>query len=262
MKIIDNLPAAEYHAHPAVSKSLLDKIAKSPLHARAYLDGQREEPTAAMQFGTALHACVLEPELFADTYAVFDGDRRTKDGRAAYEALQASGKSIISAADYDAITAMTVAIRHHAVAQPLLESGRAEASVFWRDPIVGIDCKCRPDWWNDDGILVDLKTCDDASPAGFARSVANYRYHLQAAHYMLGTGCRRFLFIALEKKPPYAVAVYELDTDALEIGRALRLRDLERYASCAEFNIWPGYPAEVQTLTLPKWATNQENIDE
>ncbi len=262
MNIIERLPAADYHAHPAVSKSVLDKIAKSPLHARAYLDGERDEPTPAMNFGTALHACALEPELFNDTYAVFEGDRRTKDGKARYEAIQASGATIISAADFDAITAMVEQIRHHPVAAALLQDGIAEASVFWKHPPTGLECKCRPDWWNREaGMVVDLKTTEDASPAGFARSVAAYRYHVQAAHYSIGTKASRFVFIAIEKKAPYAVAVYELDNEAMALGHKLRDRDLEVFSSCQEFNAWPGYPAEIQTITMPKWAQlNQEEI--
>lgn len=257
--VIHDMPAADYHAHPAVSKSVLDKIARSPLHARAYLDGVRDEPTAAMQFGTALHAAVLEPLRFANEYAVFDGDRRTKDGKARYEALQASGTSIISAGDFDAITAMAVAVRNHRIAGSLLQDGVAEASVFWQHPPTGLELKCRPDYWiRERGLVVDIKTCEDASPTGFARSVAAYRYHVQAAHYRNGTGASRFVFIAIEKKAPYAVATYELDVAALEHGHALRERDLQAYASCAEFSIWPGYPDEIVPLALPKWATGSE----
>lgn len=253
---IEQMTNEAYHAHPAVSKSLLDKIAKSPLHARAYLDGQREEPTASMQFGTALHCAALEPERFSSEYKVFMGDRRTKAGKEAYENLVSTGATIISADDHDAITAMVTSIRNHRVAGSLLETGEAEQSVFWQQPATNIDCKCRPDWWSRErGLVVDLKTTDDASPAGFARSVANYRYHVQAAHYMEGTGASRFVFVAIEKKAPYAVAVYELDADSLKAGRNLRLRDLDAYASCVEFNQWPGYPEVVQTLSLPKWAT-------
>lgn len=258
MNIIQQMPAAEYHAHPAVSKSLLDKIALSPMHARAYLDGVRQEPTAVMEFGTALHTAALEPDRFAEEYRIFDGDRRTKAGKEAYEAMRASGKTIISAADFDAVTAMVANIRQHPTASTLLLDGIAEASVFWTDRLAGVDCKCRPDWLRNDGICVDLKTTDNASPTAFARSVVNYRYHVQAAHYMTGTDAERFVFIALEKKPPYAVAVYELDVAALLEGERLRVRDLERYASCAEFNVWPGYSPQIQTLELPAWATNGE----
>ncbi len=261
MKIEPNLPAAEYHAHPAISKSLLDNVAKSPLHARAYLDGVSEPPTAAMQFGTALHAMVLEPDRYASEYAVFEGDRRTKDGKAAYEALIASGKSIISRDDSDVISAMSISIYQHSVAASLLKGGLVEHSVFWPHKNTA-ECKCRPDYWRkDDGIVVDLKTTEDASPAGFARSIAAYRYHVQAAHYLAGTQAERFIFIAIEKKAPYAVGVYELDAEALTIGQTMRERDIEQYASCVEFDTWPGYATEIQTLTLPKWATfNSEEI--
>lgn len=255
MKIVHDMPAAQYHAHPAVSKSVLDKIARSPAHARAYLDGQREEATGAMVFGEALHCSVLEPRRFADQYRVFEGDRRTKAGKEAYEALTARGASVLSAADADAISAMTMSVRKHPVAGGLLADGMAEASVFWQDERTGLECKARPDWWHRErGLVVDLKTTDDASPAGFARSVATYRYHLQAAHYRAGTGCSRFLFVAVEKKAPYAVAVYELDTDAIRAGAELQATLLGQYASCQEFGVWPGYPAEIQQLALPKWA--------
>ena len=255
MNIIYDMPAGDYHAHPAVSKSVLDRIARSPLHARAYLDGAREEPTASMQFGTALHTAVLEPRRFADEYHVFEGDRRTKAGKEAYELLIASGATILSRADFDAVLAMELAIRQHPVASELLQDGIAEASVFWQDERTGLECKARPDWWHRErGLVVDLKTTDDASPAGFARSVANYRYHLQAAHYRAGTGCSRFIFIAVEKKAPYAVAVYELDNDAIRAGAELQASLLGQYASCLEFGVWPGYPSI--TAEPPRWAVD------
>lgn len=259
MKVVFDMPAAQYHAHPAVSKSVLDRIARSPLHARAYIDGVRDEPTPAMNFGTALHSAVLEPSLFAAKYAVFEGDRRTKDGKARYEELQQRGATIISAADNDAISAMAMAIRQHPIAARLLASGLAESSVFWQHPATGLQCKCRPDWWIEaDETVVDIKSTEDASPAAFARSVAAYRYHVQAAHYLMGTQARRFLFVAVEKKAPHAVAVYELDDDALQIGMRLRDRDLEQYASCVEFDTWPGFPAEIMPLTLPRWAAGSD----
>lgn len=259
MKIFTDMTNAQYHAHPAVSKSLLDKIARSPLHARAYLDGTREEPTASMNFGTALHTAVLEPERYAGEYAVFEGDRRTTAGKKAYEELMQKGATIISAADHGAISAMVASIQQHQTAGAMIECGHAETSVFWEDPVTGIECKCRPDYWRREyGVVVDLKTTDDASPEAFARSVASYRYHVQAAHYMEGTRATRFVFVAVEKKPPYAVAVYELDADSLKAGRILRERDIASIASCREFNVWPGYSEHIQTLSLPRWAQGGE----
>lgn len=252
--IIQGMSSEDYHSHTAVSKSVLDKIARSPLHCRAYLDGVRQEPTAAMLFGTALHSAILEPELFDAQYAVFEGDRRTTAGKQAYADLVARNKSIISSTDSDAISSMTAAVRSHPVASWLLRDGRAEDSVFWTDDESGLQCKCRPDWWRNDGIVVDVKTTEDASPAGFAKSVAAFRYHVQAAHYMAGTGANRLLFIAVEKKAPYAVAVYELDSVSLEVGEMIRRADLTTYAMCQDAGEWPGYSSVVELLSLPAWA--------
>ncbi len=259
MNLVMNMPAAEYHAHPAVNKSLLDRIAKSPMHARAYLDGARTEPTAAMILGTAVHTAILEPARFASEYRVFEGDRRTKAGKEEYAALQATGATIIDADDYATVKAMAASVRANKTAASLLQDGIAEASIFWKDTLTGVECKCRPDWITNSGIVVDVKTTEDASPAAFARSVMQYRYAVQAAHYLEGTEAERFVFIAVEKKAPYAVACYELDVDAMNFGDALRIRDLEAYAGCVEFNVWPGYPDEVQPLSLPAWATRTED---
>jgi hypothetical protein len=86
-----HIKADEYYAIDAVSNSLISKILKSPAHAKAYLDNQ-PAPTKAMEFGTAFHAAILEPKEFAEQYVVFSGDRRTKEGKAAYEELMDSEK--------------------------------------------------------------------------------------------------------------------------------------------------------------------------
>ncbi|MDP1573157.1 MAG: PD-(D/E)XK nuclease-like domain-containing protein [Pseudomonadota bacterium] len=65
------VPAADYHAHPALGHSALIKLLRSPAHYLHY----RSEPgkdTPAKAFGTAFHAAVLEPGLFAAEYAVID----------------------------------------------------------------------------------------------------------------------------------------------------------------------------------------------
>lgn len=260
-KIIHNMPAEQYHAHPAVNKSLLDQVARSPLHAQAYLHGVRSEPTPAMKFGTAVHTAILEPTVFNQSYVLFTGDRRTKAGKEEYERLTLGGANIINLAEYDAISAMQMAVRNHPVARELLHDGKAEQSVFWTDPDTGLECKCRTDYWRDD-IVVDLKTTEDASPEGFARSIATYRYHVQAAHYSAGTQAERFLFVVVEKKPPYAVAVYELDEISLELGQAARMQDMAVYAECVRENRWPGYAEDVTPVSIPAWAFPKTEVTE
>jgi hypothetical protein len=108
--------------------------------------------------------------------------------------------------------------------------------------------------------IVDLKTTTDASPDGFARSVAQYRYHVQQAHYLQSHIADRFIFLAVEKTFPYCVATYELDADAVAVGEQLRQSNLQAIANCKDAQSWPGYTDQIQTLSLPRWAQNTPDL--
>ena len=248
---------ATYHAHPAISKSGLDQINRSPSHYQAWLTEDRIE-TAAMKLGTAAHCDILEPDRFKTDYiAMPEGlDRRTKEGKARYAELESSGKIILAMDDYLAVQAMRESVMSHPSARELLAEGMAEQSFFGR--LWDVDVKCRPDWLNN-GIVVDLKTTTDASLNGFSKSIANFRYAVQAAFYSdilasLGHDVVAFLFIAVEKTAPYAVGVYELDDMSLEIGREQYQRDLDTYRRCVESGEWPAYSSSIERISLPKWA--------
>jgi exodeoxyribonuclease VIII len=247
---------ATYHADPAVSASHLHAIARSPFHYWArYINPDRitPEPTAAMRLGSLVHCAVLEPDELLQRYGVAP-DRRTKEGKAAAAAMAAAGIEAVSEADMTLALSMAASVRVHPAAAALLKQGKAEQSFWWDDSDTGLRCKCRPDWYHGTTV-VDLKTTTDASPAGFAKSVATFRYHTQASHYLSGLhGAERFVFIAVEKTAPYAVAVYELDAEAMAAGNELRRRDMRMIADCHATKEWPGYGNDLQALSLPKWA--------
>ena len=267
---------AAYHAHPAVSKSHLDLIARSPLHYWArYLDPDRKpvEPTPAMRLGTALHTHVLELDRWDQEIAVAPAcDRRTKAGKEAYAAFQdaAAGKTVISADDAEQVQAMARAVfRHPGAAMLLGLPGKAETTHMWTDATYGVECKCRPDWLTDDGsIVVDLKTTKDASPRGFRRSIGDFRYQVQAAWYLHGleqaTGRRpdQFVFICVEKEPPYACAVYAADAEMIERGHQQAMADLGELAACRAADRWPSYSDQIETIGLPGWMTGVGNSDQ
>jgi len=257
------LSNADYHADPAVSASHLHAVAKSPqAYWARFLDPNRPavEPTAAMRFGSLTHCATLEPDELLQRYAVAP-DRRTKEGKAQADAMTQQGIEPVSQADLTTALSIAAAVRNHPVAAELLSYGKAEQSFWWTDLDTGIRCKCRPDWYQNTTV-VDLKTTTDASPAGFARSVASYRYHVQAAHYLSGLhGAERFVFIAVEKTYPYAVGVYMLDEAALTEGHALRQRDMRRIQACHAGARWPGFTDDsVAVLSLPRWAFDDGSI--
>jgi exodeoxyribonuclease VIII len=246
---------AEYHADPAVSASHLHAVAKSPYHYWSrYLDPKRSapEPTAAMRLGSLVHCAVLEPDELAKRYAVCL-PRNTKAGKEMAAEMEASGIEAVTETDMEQALAMAASVRNHQAAATLLRDGKAEQSFWWDDIPTGLRCKCRPDWYNGTTI-VDLKTTTDASPQGFAKSVAQWRYHVQQAHYLSGTFAERFVFIAVEKTYPYAVGVYELDEAAMLHGASERRVNLQTIADCRAISEWPGYGNTIQPLSLPAWA--------
>ncbi len=91
-RIMYDMPAADYHAEKALSKSGLDQFRKSPAHFRAWQDGRtKNETSPALEFGSAAHCAVLEPERFILTYKLFTGDRRSKQGKEDYQLMIANG---------------------------------------------------------------------------------------------------------------------------------------------------------------------------
>ena len=259
---------ADYHRHFAVSKSGLDQIAKSPLHYWSrYLDPNRitPEPSAAMRLGTALHTHVLELDQWDNQIAVAPSDinRRTKEGKEQWAAFEAAAKrkTVITADDAEVVMAMGRSIMRHPGAAMLLGlPGKAETTHMWTDATYGLECKCRPDWLTDDGsIMVDLKTTRDASPRGFMRSIADYRYHVQAAWYLNGveqaTGKRpdQFIFICVESTAPYAVAVYAADEVMTDRGYEQAMKDLGKLAVCRAADSWPSYSDQIELISLPDW---------
>ena len=252
MKIMSN---AEYHLHPAISKSGLDQIAKSPAHYKLYKNVPRET-TDAMEFGTAFHTYLLEPELFEKQYLVVEGmDKRTK----LYKELVAQNpdKTIISGEALGVLSGMKAEFGRNSTVSRVLDNALVERSIFWKDAVTGVDCRCRPDIIFGDDILIDLKTTTDAKE--YSRSAFKYRAHVQAAMYMAGyfaqTGIRpkEFLFITIEKSAPFGIITHRASEEFIARGMKEMNDNLAVYARCLETDQWPCYPEAIQDLSLPPW---------
>lgn len=262
--ILPHLAAEEYHRHPAVSKHGLDAFRKAPalyVHERK----THKDPTPAMLFGSLYHTVILEPEKAEAEWMVMpECDRRTKDGKALWESamLTLGNRRPIKKDDMDKAHAMRAALQNHTTAWNAVNRERrhVEASLFWDDPATAVKCRARPDLIRNDGFIVDLKTCADASLDDFTRSAFNFGYHRQAAfyldawHHITGEKPKGFIFVAQEKEPPFLTAVYVASPAMIEAGRAEIAVDLARFRECQLADTWPGLPLTPQELNLPAWA--------
>jgi hypothetical protein len=162
---------------------------------------------------------------------------------------------------------MAAAVHKHPVAGALLDpaTGEAERSLYWTDPDTGVALRGRLDWLrrptNGRVICVDLKTTVCANPLEFGKSAANFGYDLQDHHYRSGIRALgidpdpAFLFVLVEKTPPYLVSVVDLDEQAKTIGAARMRQAIDTYRDCTETGVWPGCSTEIEQITLPRWYT-------
>lgn len=265
--LYEGIPEKAYHSSPGISKHGLDLINKSPAHYKQFVI----EESAPLIFGAAFHCLILEPDLFPDKYLLSPySDFRTKEARQ-WKAQLADGVRVISKADYDLMHRMAEAIKAHPYASILLDhsQGKAEMSGYWVDskkeiwrgekPTYRL-CRCRVDFLNQaHDIAIDLKTAINAGYSAFARDAVKYRYHVQDAFYTDGLRqCNQrvstFVFIVIEKVPPFNIGVYELSKDDRQFGRELYQRDLLVYDKCMKEKQWPGYPDEVRVIELPPYS--------
>lgn len=247
----------EYHKDTEkISKSGLDLINRSPLHYwDRYLNPDAEtKQTPAMLLGSAVHCRVLEPFQFAERYAIAPKvDKRTKEGKATWEAFVQNNltRDVISQDDSELIEKMTAAIHGHDKASILIDKITEVEKIYTHD-----DMKCRPDALTSLNIVLDLKTTEDASPIAFGRSAYKYRYDVQAAFYTdileaNNIKVEGFVFIAVEKTPPYAVGVYVIEDEDMARGREKYMENLKLWRECKASNKWDGYG--MGKLMLPNY---------
>lgn len=179
-----------------------------------------------------------------------------------------AGRIPIPAKDYKNMLGMLNAVTNHHTAGGLVEGAFVEQSYFVTDED-GILRKCRPDIITANRLIMpDLKTTDDVSEAGFGRTIAQRRYHVQAAWYLdimfmlFGEEAPRyFCFIAAQNRRPYDVAVHWMNDEHIAAGRALYQKDLARLVDCRNRNYWPGADnGKVIEALLPNWAMAGEPI--
>jgi PDDEXK-like domain of unknown function (DUF3799) len=259
---IYSLSSEAYHQGPGISRSGLIEFKRSPYHYwYKYFnpDYEAQPATPAQILGNALHTYVLEPDAFEKRYFVIpEFNKVTKEGKERWQKIKSElgKKETLSVHQYQILQAMTASLQKHKLAMQLIEKAEIEQSLYWTDPDTGILCKCRPDILRCN-LVCDLKTAQDGSPRSFQYAAFDYGYHIQAAMIQEALKSLKkilikdFLFLVIEKSPPYAISIYQLDQASLDNGYQEFKTLLVRYQHCLESNDWPAYT--IQEISLPRY---------
>ncbi len=282
-RVIEDMPAEEYHAHSAHGASMLEdfRASRRGFHSLHVTGEQpRKEPSEAMIDGTLIHCLLFEPEKYDDLLAPLpeplapDGKkwlRRKESNHERWwkEYLDTSqGKYVVDESRRQRIENTVAAIMANERAGSLLsQEGAPEYSIFWTDEATGLECKCRVDYFAA-GISVDLKTSRDPMPQAYARSIVDLGYHRKLAHYCAGlrslTGktCP-LVHIAAGTSSPHLIACYDIDdTDRRgnRLGERQRRTTLLELTECYRTRDWrESCEKKITKLRLPGWAFSQDD---
>ena len=260
-EIISN---AEYHGRKThLSSTNVRTHKKNKKQFKYSLTHELVKQTKAMADGTAVHAFFLERDKFKTDFIIKPADMRLNTKAGKEWAQEHKSKIIIDSELGNNLYEMEKSFMDSPARLIYDKQGQSELSYFW-DDLGLVKGKCRPDWISNDGnIVVDIKTTTDASPYGFQKSIANWGYHLQLGWYLrglqkLGLPAKEFIFIAIEKTPPFSVGVYRANKDMItyandEINNLVY--DIDESLKSDDF---PDYTPEIMDLGLPNWMNPKE----
>jgi len=173
----------------------------------------------ALIVGDAVDSLLAQIEM-SKRIAVFEGDRRTKNGKAEYASLIDDGFTIVTQAQYDQIIALSDSVMTTTAYKQLADYKKQEILEMDMDigqyfnKLAGMPDFIKVD---DDKIsIVDLKTAQTIEKHKYYWHADAYGYFLQAAVYCLLANNtypnRQIIFqhLVVEKSEPYRVVVYTI----------------------------------------------------
>ncbi|GLT08027.1 hypothetical protein GCM10007928_02580 [Sulfitobacter porphyrae] len=278
-----NIPDADYHAdtltdQPALSNTIAKLLLRSPLHAwtahpRLNPDFEPVEKKT-FDIGRAAHSSVLGR---GAAYVAIPEDLLSSNGAVSTKAskewvqeAREAGLTPLKAAEVDQVGSMADKLRLRLAEYGItLDPERSELTAIAE--IDGVMCRCRvdnapdkpmriPGFPDPRRVMIDFKTCEDASPEACRRAVENYGYDFQNGFYSevwaKASGEERdMLFVFQEKTAPQEVCVIHLlnerghPGDWAEDARAKTSAARAIWGECLETGNWPGYPNGIITLT-------------
>lgn len=274
--LIEHMSNDEYHACPEFSSTQLKDMNRSAAHfyVNSISKEAKKEASTAMNFGTLVHTMFLEPEQFENEFVIAPKfDRRTKAGKeevAAWEQAN-EGKLLVSEEDVDNASRMSENLRSLSIYKAMQDNyGMPEASFFFTDPVFGLNLRVRPDWHIapckafPNGLIIDLKTTDDARPMAFSRTCANFSYDLSTSMYREGFQAYYqtedkppFIFLVAERNTPFNVKQYKASDLFLSVGDVRYKKSKESLAESLLLDEWNGYSKGIEDIFLPQYMTKQ-----
>lgn len=247
-----------YDAVPAIRNSALSYLAKSPMHYKAFIDGEYKLNTKPLYIGQLLHLAVLEPEkAHWELKLARKGKGADERIRQQEEEAKKNGVYLFNEADMRMIDGILNTVQRTPELLRIIKEAQVEKSLYWKHR--GLPCKGKLDLIKKHNYIGDLKFVIDASPKEFIRKAGrNYDYDRQMAFYRLGArkcglakGNIDCFFVAIEKSAPYPITMIEVTESTLKKGEEKYEKLFDTYFETIAKGEYPSYPMRTQ------WETHQ-----
>lgn len=260
MKIL-NITQKEYRDIDALSNSDLQLIEVLPSNYKFAINAPQDtSKTSALDYGTALHAALLEPKTFNGLVDVYSDTktRETVKFSKYMDEREDDGKLVLLESEYDKLRFTVEGSQYHPQFASYINSAtHKESSIvcMYR----GVMCKVRPDAMHlciDTVIWVgDVKTTADIddwrNSAEWKNPLFTHNYGFTAAFYMdvlaeaFQCEVNEYKFLVVQKTVNlgrYPVAVFTVTRDELErYGFFERVHSaIDTYKACYASDNWMG----------------------
>lgn len=263
MKIIYDLPESDYHALPDMSSSRIKNLLVSAKYFRAQeIKSKFSEGTPEFRIGSAVHALMLNQQ--HPPQIIVSSVKGANTKTFVQEQMDNPDAIILLEKENELVEAMVSTSKNDPMLQELLSVGAGEVTI--RGEYQGLESKCRFDFIrqkkNGRHQGIDLKTTADIpnNISMFSTMATNFGYHIQNQFYMnLANQCdeldmEEFIFIFLEKKPPFDYVIVKMPLDLLQIAQVQIDKAIDIFNECQRTDIYPGkYDGKVITLETPRY---------
>lgn len=258
----------DYHKDEAIGSTSIKAISVSP--ANLYFNPFKGSKSA--QIGTAIHAALLEPQVFEKDFILLPDikDRRSAEYKDALK--QKDADNILVNGEVETIQRMIESANLNSdFTDYMATTGHSEMSMFATCPETGLKLKCRFDRMSDSyPYPLDVKSCMDATERGFSQAFGKYHYHIQAAFYLYvlklvtGRDLNQFCFFAIQNKPPYTNCMYYIGEDSLELGRKIMFESLHKIKQCIDGDVpkTEGMVLPSSEINVPSYLFDDEYLDD
>lgn len=278
----------DYHANNThYSSTQLKKVKKSLSHFKHYQETEHEKKDY-FDFGNAFELALLDPEVFKKEVAIKQTEywvalalqekpelSKPKASKK-YRELEADFMRInkdkyiindVGPQSFETIELMLSSCYKDSVIQKLIKNTDNQISLFWTDPETGLQLKTRPDVCKiSKNVIVDVKTIEDGSPDSFYRQMANLDYPMQGCLQIKGAvesglmpTVDLYIWLVVEKKPPYNATMYEFSPKDQEYCMDELEYTISRLKKGIDEDKFPGYSDRADnvhgiiTAEIPLW---------